>query len=77
MHVRYAQHARRRMKQRGITEQDVTECLQDYVSRIETSLKTEYKGKVRGKMLKVGVAPDIDTSSEKFVTTAMWEGDGD
>ena len=61
------------MRQRGVTEPDVTECLRNYVSRIATSAKTQYKGPVRGRVLKVGVAPDVDTDDEKLVTTVMWE----
>ncbi len=75
MPIRYAQHALRQMQRRGITRDDVAECLENHVSRYETRQKREYKGPVRGRMLKVGVAPDVDTDAEKLVTTAMWEGD--
>ncbi len=77
MHIRYAQHARTRMRQRGISPQDVTECLQNSMSRFETSKKTQYRALVNGRILKVGVAPDVDTATEKLVTTVMWEGEDD
>jgi hypothetical protein len=47
------------------------------MSRFETSKKTQYRTLVNGRILKVGVAPDVDTATEKLVTTVMWEGEDD
>lgn len=65
------------MARRGITQNDVRECLEGYPSKIQTRKKTQYRQVVRGRALKVGVAPDKDTADHKHVTTAMWEGDDD
>lgn len=77
MRINYAWHALQQMRRRGITRDDVRECLESHPSKIETRKKTQYSQVVRGRMLKVGVAPDKDAADEKFVTTAMWEGDED
>jgi hypothetical protein len=62
------------MRQRWITHADVVACLgSPVVSKIETSRKVQYKALVRGRMLKVGVAPDRDTDADRLVTTVMWE----
>jgi len=65
-----------RMRQRGITEADVRQCLSEYVQRLQTrKQKNQYKGNVGGRMLKVWVSRDRDTDLEKFVTSVAWEDD--
>lgn len=62
------------MRQRKITESDVEACLRDPIRmRFATGRKVQYKALVRGRMLKVGVAPDRDTDADGLVTTVMWE----
>jgi len=75
MRIRYARHADQQMARRGITRDDVRECLESHPSKIQTRKKTQYSGTVGGRVLKVGVAPQVDTADEKLVTTAMWQGD--
>lgn len=74
MALHYARHARDRMRQRKVTDADVEACLSDPTRmRFATSRKVQYKALVRGRMLKVGVAPDRDTDAARLVTTVMWE----
>ncbi len=75
MQIRYAWHADQQMARRGITRDDVRQCLENHPSKIQTRRKTQYSGVVRGRVLKIGVSPQVDTEGEKFVTTAMWQGD--
>lgn len=76
MLIHYAKHARRQMQRRKITEAEVEAVLQGSTTmKIATSKKTQYKALVGGRMVKVGVAPDVDTDVEKLVTTAMVEGE--
>jgi hypothetical protein len=77
MRITYAWHATRQMAERVITKADVSQCLAQWDSRYETRVKTQYKGVVGGRVLKVGVAPDRDTDEAKHVTTAMWEDEDD
>ncbi len=73
MRIEYSGHARKRMFARGITEEDVRQCLNEHVQRVQTAKKNQYKGNVGGRVLKVWVAPDRDTDLEKFIITLAWE----
>jgi hypothetical protein len=77
MHITYSRHARDRMIKRGVTEEDVRQCLNEHVQRVQTAKMNQYKGNVGGRMLKVWVAPDQDTDLEKFIVTVAWEDDSD
>lgn len=58
MRIRYSRHARDRMIERGVTEENVRQCLNEHVQRVQTVRQNQYKGDVGGRMLKVWVAPD-------------------
>ena len=77
MRIRYSRHARDRMIERGVTDNDVQQCLKGYVQRTQTARQNQYKGDVGGRMLKVWVAPDRDTDVEKFIVSVAWEDDSD
>jgi len=74
MRIEYSRHARRRMMERGITDNDVRQCLNEHVQRMQSARQNQYKGVVGGKMLKIWVAPDRDTDVEKFIVSVAWEG---
>ena len=69
MRIRHSRHARDRMIERGVTEEDVRQCLNEHVQRVQTGRKSQYKGDVSGRMLKVWVAPDRDTDLERFIVS--------
>lgn len=77
MRISYSRHARDRMIERGITDNDVQQCLNGYVQRTQTGRQNQYKADVGGRMLKVWVAPDRDNDVEKFIVSAAWEDDSD
>ncbi len=77
MRIRYSRHARDRMIERGVTDNDVQQCLDEYVQRTQTARQNQYKGNVGGRMLKVWVAPDRDTDGEKFIVSVAWEDGSD
>jgi hypothetical protein len=73
----YSSHAKRRMKQRGITDSDVRHCLRNYHQRVLSRDSAIYQADVGGRTLKVMIAPDRDTDVEKFVITTAWRDDDD
>lgn len=78
MQVSYRGYARRRMRERHVTEADVERALAQFVERSENHAKNSvrYKGPgVSGKMLKVWVFPDAGPGDDKRVKTVAWEGD--
>jgi hypothetical protein len=77
MRISYSRHARFRMVGRGVSEDDVRQCLTEHVQRLQTAKQNQYKGDVGGRMLKVWVAPDRDTDLERFVVSVAWEDDDD
>ncbi|WP_081736528.1 DUF4258 domain-containing protein [Amycolatopsis orientalis] len=77
MQVIYSGHAKRRMRQRGITDSDVRACLGNPQLRIVSGESTVYQGGVGSRTLKVMVASDRDTDAMKFVITTVWRGDDD
>ena len=60
------------MIKRGVTEQNVRQCLNEHVQRVQTAQQNQYKGHVGGRMLTVWVAPDRDTDLEKFIVSVAW-----
>ncbi len=78
MRVVYSRHARQRMKQRGITERDVEQCLSNYFqSTSNKEGKTTYLSHVAGRTLKVVVRPLHDSDDGTFVITTAWRDDDD
>lgn len=63
------------MIERGVTDNDVQQCLNGYVQRTQTARQNQYKGDLGRRMLKVWVAPDQDTDVEKFIVSVAWEDD--
>lgn len=62
------------MRERAITEQDVRQCLLEPEFTYQGGKGSNiYRALVDGRMLKVMVAPDRDTSQAKHVVTAAWE----
>ncbi len=75
MLVTFSQHARDRMLERAITGQDVQQCLAaPAVTYQGPNGNIVYRAQVEGRMLKVVVAHDRNTSYAKHVVTAAWEG---
>ncbi|MGH3869193.1 MAG: DUF4258 domain-containing protein [Pseudonocardiaceae bacterium] len=76
MYITYAQHARDRMRERAIKEQHVRQCLAEPDVHYQGGKGSNiYRARVEGRMLKVMVARDRDTSQAKHVVTAAWEDD--
>lgn len=74
MRITYAQHARDRMRERAIKEQDVRQCLAEPEVHYQGEKGSNiYRARVEGRMLKVMVARDRDTGEAKHVVTAAWE----
>jgi Domain of unknown function (DUF4258) len=46
MRIRYSRHARDQMIERGVTEEDVRQCLNEHVQRVQTARQSQYKGDV-------------------------------
>jgi hypothetical protein len=46
MLIRYSRHARNRMIERGVTDNDVQQCLKGCVQRTQTARQNQYKGDV-------------------------------
>jgi hypothetical protein len=75
MRLVFSNHARVRMRMRGITESDALTCLDDAHTRIVGTTSTTYMGNVEGRTLKVVVATDRDSDTEKYIITTVWRGD--
>jgi Domain of unknown function (DUF4258) len=76
MKITYTYHARQRMRERSVQEEDVERCLTQYVERVQGRGGYRYKGPgVSGHMLKVWVVPpDDDPADDKIVKSVAWEG---
>lgn len=78
MRITYAQHARDRMRERAIKEQDVRQCLTEPEVHYQGGKGSNiYRARVEGRMLKVMVARDRDSGEAKHVVTAAWEDNDD
>ncbi|WP_352231609.1 DUF4258 domain-containing protein [Actinokineospora sp. NBRC 105648] len=77
MHLLFSQHARRRMRQRNITEGEVRACLTDYRTRIVGVTSSVCIADAGTRSLKVVVAADRDGDTERFIITTAWRGDDD
>jgi hypothetical protein len=76
MRITYAQHARDRMTERAIKEEDVRQCLvEPEVCYRGGKGSNIYRARIAGRMLQVMVAGDRDTGQAKHVVTAAWEDD--
>lgn len=76
MRLIYTGHARRRMRQRKVTTQDVENALHNYFERIGTPEPSiRYRGPgVSGATLKVWVVPDSGPRADKTIKSVAWEG---
>lgn len=74
MRVEYSKHARQRMRQRGITDSEVRQCLSNPTLRTVTAKGACYMAHLGKGELKVVVALDQDTDADKYVITTMWRG---
>ena len=75
MRLGYHSHARERMTERGITEGDVLNALENFTERLPTPKNSmRYTGPgLNGRRLKVWVKlPDTNPSDDKVVKSVAW-----
>lgn len=76
MQLVYTPHARQRMKQRGITDDDVRRCLANYNQSVtRRDGRTEYQATISGRNLKVVVEIAGNPNNRTVVITTMWRDD--
>lgn len=75
MHLTYLDHARKRMRQRSVSEADVEHALKNYVQRTKTPKNSiMYQGPgTDGRTLKVWVFPDRRPDADKTVKSVAWK----
>lgn len=75
MNLILTRHVRQRMRQRGVTEEDIRSAIANYVLRTETpkpSIRFEGKG-VSGDMLRVWCPPDQAGPDTYIVKSTAWK----
>ena len=75
MKITYTVHARKRMRQRRVTEGDIEYALRNFFERIATPVPSiRYRGPgLSGSTLKVWVVPDGEPHADKTIKSVAWE----
>ena len=75
MDLRITPHARQRMHQRSITEDDIRHAIENATSKdVTPTTSIRYRGPgVNGRSLKVWTVPDDPDSKTKVIKSAAWE----